>query len=301
MDAVDVKGQPSPGRVWWLAARPATLAASVSPVLAGTAVAVHDHAVRTLPTLGALVVAVALQIGVNYANDYSDHVRGADRNRVGPLRAASSGVISPSHVRLAAFACFAVAAVVGVALSLAMDWRLIPLGALAVAAGWLYTGGPRPYGYLGLGELFVFVFFGLFAAAGTTYVNELRVPQAAWVAGFSTGCLACAILALNNLRDITTDAAAGKRTAAVRLGATWTRRFIGVLFAAALLAPLLAGLAGWVPRLAALPVLVVTMLGPVMRAAASTDPRDLTGALQRAAVIEVWWALLWTLGLLLGW
>jgi 1,4-dihydroxy-2-naphthoate polyprenyltransferase len=273
----------------------------VSPVLAGTAVAVHDHEVRTLPTLGALVVAVALQIGVNYANDYSDHVRGADRDRVGPLRAASSGVISPSQVRLAAFACFTIAAVVGVALSLATDWRLIPLGALAVAAAWFYTGGPRPYGYLGLGELFVFVFFGLFAAAGTTYVNELRVPPAAWVAGFSTGCLACAILALNNLRDITTDAAAGKRTLAVRLGAVWTRRFIGVLFAAALLAPLLAGFAGWVPRLAALPVLVVTMLGPVMRAAASTDPRQLTGALQRTAVIEVWWALLWTLGLLLAW
>jgi 1,4-dihydroxy-2-naphthoate octaprenyltransferase len=301
VNVADVKPPPSPRRIWWLAARPATLAASVSPVLAGTAVAVHDHAVRTLPTLAALVVAVAMQVGVNYANDYSDHVRGTDRRRVGPLRAASSGVIPPGHVRLAAIACFAVAAVVGVALSLATDWRLIGLGALGVAAGWLYTGGPRPYGYLGLGELFVFVFFGLLATAGTTYVNELRVPPGAWVAGFATGCLACAILALNNLRDIATDAAAGKRTLAVRLGAVWTRRFIGALFGAALLAPLAASLAGWVPRLAALPVLAVTMLGPVMRAAASSEPRALIGALQRAAAIEVWWALLWTLGLLLAW
>jgi 1,4-dihydroxy-2-naphthoate octaprenyltransferase len=284
-----------------MAGRPATLAAGVSPVLAGTAIAVHDHAVRTLPGLGALVVAIAMQIGVNYANDYSDHVRGADRRRVGPLRAASSGVVPPEHVRRAALAAFAVAALVGVAISLVTDWRLLLVGALAVAAGWLYTGGPRPYGYIGLGELFVFVFFGLFATVGTTYVHELRIPPAAWVAGVATGCLACAILALNNLRDIATDAAAGKRTLAVRIGATWTRRLIAAFFAVALLAPLVAGLAGWVPRFAALPVLVVTMLGPVMRAAASREPRELVGALQRAAAIEVWWALLWTLGLLVGW
>jgi 1,4-dihydroxy-2-naphthoate octaprenyltransferase len=301
MGTVSLKPPPSRARVWWLATRPATLAASVSPVLAGTAIAVHDHAVRTLPGLGALVVAIAMQIGVNYANDYSDYVRGADTRRVGPLRAASSGVVPPEHVKRAAIAAFSVAAVVGVAISLVTDWRLLVVGALAVAAGWLYTGGPRPYGYIGLGELFVFVFFGLFATVGTTYVHELRVPPAAWVAGIATGCLACAILALNNLRDIATDAAAGKRTLAVRIGAVWTRRLIAALFAVALLAPLVAGLAGWVPRLAALPVLVVTMVGPVMRAAASSEPRELVGALQRAAVIEVWWALLWTLGLLLGW
>ncbi|MDQ6743816.1 MAG: 1,4-dihydroxy-2-naphthoate polyprenyltransferase [Candidatus Dormibacteraeota bacterium] len=299
--AVRLKPPPSRARVWWMAARPATLAASVSPVLAGTAIAVHDHAVRTLPGLGALVVAIAMQVGVNYANDYSDHVRGTDRQRVGPLRAASSGVVPPEHVKRAAIAAFAVAAIAGVAISLVTDWRLLLVGALAVAAGWLYTGGPRPYGYIGLGELFVFVFFGLFATVGTTYVHELRVPAAAWVGGVATGCLACAILALNNLRDIATDAAAGKRTLAVRVGAVWTRRMIAALFAVALLAPLVAGLAGWVPRLAALPVLVVTMLGPIMRAAASGEPKELVGALQRTAVVEVWWALLWTLGLLVAW
>jgi 1,4-dihydroxy-2-naphthoate octaprenyltransferase len=295
---VSQKPPPSPARVWWMAARPATLAASVSPVLAATAIAFHDHAVRALPNLGALVVAIAMQVGVNYANDYSDFVRGTDRRRVGPLRAASSGVVAPNQVRRAAIAAFAAAAAVGVAISLATDWRLIILGALAVGAGWLYTGGPRPYGYVGLGEVFVFLFFGLFATVGTTYVNELRVPAAAWVAGVATGCLACAILALNNLRDIDTDAAAGKRTLAVRMGPEWTLRLIGALFAVALLLPLAAGLAGLVPRPAALPVLVATMLPPVFRAASSREPRALVEALQRSAVIEVWWALLWTLGLL---
>ena len=217
------KASLSPVRVWLLAARPATLGASVSPVVAGAAVAVHDHAFRAPLTLGALLVAVAMQVGVNYANDYSDHVRGADRRRVGPIRVASSGLVPPGQVRLAAVAAFTVAAAAGLAVSLATDWRLLILGALAVAAGWLYTGGPRPYGYLGLGELFVFVFFGLFAAAGATYVNELRVPPAAWTAGVATGCLACAILAINNLRDIATDTAAGKRTLAVRIGRSWTR------------------------------------------------------------------------------
>jgi 1,4-dihydroxy-2-naphthoate polyprenyltransferase len=299
--AADLKPAPSPARVWWLAARPATLAASVSPVLAGTAVAVHDHAVRPLPGLGALLVAMAMQIGVNYANDYSDHVRGADQRRRGPVRAASSGVVPAEHVRRAAIAAFATAAVLGLAVSLVTDWRLLLLGGLAIAAGWLYTGGPRPYGYIGLGELFVFVFFGLFAGAGTTYVHELRVPPAAWTAGVATGCLACAILALNNLRDIPTDAEVGKRTLAVRLGRGRTRLFIGALFAVALAAPLIAGLAGWVPRLAALPVILVTMVLPLMRDTASSEPSILVGALKRAALIEVWWAVLWTAGLVAHW
>jgi 1,4-dihydroxy-2-naphthoate octaprenyltransferase len=301
MATVERKRSLSPGRVWLLAGRPATLAASVSPVVAGTAVALHDHAFRALPGLGALLVAIAMQVGVNYANDYSDHVRGADRRRVGPIRAASSGVVPPGQVRLAAIAAFSVAAAIGLAVSLATDWRLLIIGGFAVAAGWLYTGGPRPYGYLGLGELFVFVFFGLFAAAGTTYVNELRVPPAAWTAGVATGCLACAILAINNLRDIATDAAAGKRTLAVRIGRSWTRRLIAVLFAVALLSPLAAAFAGWVPRLATLPLILVTMVLPVVRSTASTEAPVLVGALKRAALIEVWWALLWMVGLLAPW
>jgi len=286
-------------RVWWLAARPATLAAAVSPVLAGTAVAVHDGVVRTLPGLGALAVALAIQVGTNYANDYSDYVRGADRKRVGPLRAASSGVVAPGHVRLAAVAAFGVAAVVGVAVALATSWVLIALGALAVAAGWLYTGGPRPYGYAGLGEVFVFVFFGLLATAGTTYVHELRVPPAAWAAGCAMGFLACAILAVNNLRDIETDAEAGKRTLAVRVGRPATRVLIAAFLTAGLLVPVVVVALRWASAWALLPLLTAPVALVVVRATASREAPVLVRALKRTAVLEVWWALLWTLGLLL--
>jgi 1,4-dihydroxy-2-naphthoate octaprenyltransferase len=262
-------------------------------------VAVHDGRVRTLPGLGALVVAVAIQVGTNYANDYSDFVRGADRRRVGPLRAASSGVVAPSRVRWAAIASFGLAAVVGLAVGLATSPVLVLLGALAVAAGWLYTGGPRPYGYVGLGEVFVFAFFGLLATAGTVYVHELRVPPAAWAAGFATGCMACAILALNNLRDLDTDAEAGKRTLAVRAGRRWTRVLIGGLLAAALLTAPLTAVLGWAPPWTALTLLTLPVAFLVGRASASTSPPVLVGGLKRAAELELCWALLWTLGLLL--
>ncbi|HXM54316.1 MAG TPA: 1,4-dihydroxy-2-naphthoate polyprenyltransferase [Candidatus Dormibacteraeota bacterium] len=290
---------PGPVLVWWLAARPATLAVSVSAVLAGTAVAVHDGRVRTLPGLGALVVAIAIQVGTNYANDYSDHVRGADRRRVGPLRAASSGVVPPEHVRWAAVAAFAVAAFVGLAVGAATSWVLVGLGALAIVAGWLYTGGPRPYGYVGLGEVFVFVFFGLLATAGTAYVHELRVTPAAWAAGCATGFLACAVLAVNNLRDIETDAEAGKRTLAVRLGRPGTRVLIAALLAGALLAPVVAAALRWTPVWAALPVLTAPLALSIALATAATAPPVLVGALKRTAELEVWWALLWTVGMLL--
>src|SRR5256886_3620389 len=203
--------------VWWSAVRPATLAASVAPVLAGTAIAIHQGSIRPVAGLGALVVAVCIQLGVNFANDYSDHRRGADSPaRVGPLRAASSGVVPPAQVRSAAIGAFGAAALVGVVLSLATDWRLLLVGAASLLAGWLYTGGPRPYGYLGLGELFVFVFFGLVATIGTVYVQELRVTPLAVLAGCGIGFMATAIPILNNLRDIETDPAPGKRTPATR-------------------------------------------------------------------------------------
>jgi 1,4-dihydroxy-2-naphthoate octaprenyltransferase len=283
----------------WFAARPATLAVSVSAVLAGTAVAVHDGAARALPGLGALVVAIAIQVGTNYANDYSDFVRGSDRRRVGPLRAASSGVVSPRRVREAAIAAFAVAAVVGTAVGLATDWRLILVGVLCVLAGWLYTGGPRPYGYAGLGEVFVFVFFGLVATVGTTYVHELRLTPAAWLAGCATGCIACAVLGVNNLRDIESDAQSGKRTLAVLLGRRGTRLLIAAFLFAALLLPLAGFAAGLVSRWAVLPLLTFTMVLGIVRATASREPPVLVGALKRTAELDVWWALLWTLGMLL--
>src|SRR6266568_378027 len=287
-------------RVWWSALRPATLAASVAPVLAGTAVAIHERDL-TKPWAGllALVVALAMQVGVNLANDYSDHVRGADSQRVGPPRAASSGVISPQRVRWAAIVAFGVAALAGLWLSLAVDWRLLVVGATCLLAGWLYTGGPRPYGYLGLGEVFVFVFFGLVATCGTVYVESLRITPLAVLAGCGMGFLATAILVLNNLRDIETDAAAGKRTLATRIGRDRTLVLLVAIVCAAFAVPILIlvlGLAGVTVMLVhfAIPVAAV----PVRTAFASRGGPALVAALKRMASAEIAYALLLAVGLL---
>jgi 1,4-dihydroxy-2-naphthoate octaprenyltransferase len=290
----------SPGRVWWSAVRPATLAASVAPVLAGTAIAVHDGGARFGAGIGALVVAVAIQIGVNFANDYSDFARGADSpRRVGPLRAAASGVVAPEHVRWAAIAAFGVAGVAGLALSAATDWRLLPVGAACLLAAWLYTGGPRPYGYLGLGELFVFVFFGLVATVGTVYVEELRVTALSILAGCGLGFLASAILVLNNLRDVETDAAAGKRTLATRIGRTPTLYLLLALVCAAFAVPIVilaSRLAGVTIMLMHFGIPIAAV--PVRTAFATTAGPPLVRALKRMAVVELAYALLFTLGLL---
>lgn len=288
--------------MWWLAVRPATLAASVAPVLAGTAVAVHEGGARPWAGLAALVIALSIQIGVNFANDYSDFVRGADApGRVGPLRAASSGVVAPERVKWAAAAAFSVAGATGVALSLATDWRLLFVGSACLLAAWLYTGGPRPYGYLGLGELFVFLFFGLVATAGTVYVEELRVTPLAILAGCGTGCLATAILILNNLRDIDTDAAAGKRTLSTRIGRGSTRILLLVIVSAAFAVPIVilaTRLAGVMIMLMhfAIPIAAV----PVRTAFATRSGPELVGALKRMGVAELAYALLMTAGLLLS-
>jgi 1,4-dihydroxy-2-naphthoate octaprenyltransferase len=291
----------SPARVWWLAVRPATLAASVAPVLAGTAVAIHESGARPGAGIGALVVAVAMQIGVNFANDYSDFVRGADSpRRIGPVRAAASGVVAPKQVMWAAIAAFAVAALAGLALCVTTDWRLLPIGAACLLAAWLYTGGPRPYGYFGLGELFVFVFFGLVATVGTVYVEELRVTPLAVLAGCGLGFLASAILVLNNLRDIESDVAAGKRTLATRIGRQPTRFLLLVLVAAAFAVPIII----LATKLAAVTIMLIHFgipiaAVPVRTAFATSDGPPLVGALKRMAVAELAYALLFTAGLLL--
>jgi len=287
-------------RVWWSAVRPATLAASVAPVLAGTAVAIHEGGARWGAGVAALIVALAMQLGVNFANDYSDHVRGADAARVGPLRAASSGIVSPGQVRWAAIAAFSVAAVAGVALSLAVDWRLLLVGAACLLAGWLYTGGPRPYGYLGLGEVFVFVFFGLVATVGTAYVETGRVTTLAVLMGCGVGFMATAILVLNNLRDIETDAAAGKRTLATRIGRRPTRVLLLALVCAAFAVPIVI----FTTRLAGVTVMAMHLgipiaSAPVRTAFASTAAPQLVVALKRMAAAELAYALLFTLGILL--
>jgi 1,4-dihydroxy-2-naphthoate octaprenyltransferase len=291
----------SASRVWWSAVRPATLAASVAPVLAGTAAAVQAGGARWWAGLLALVIALAMQVGVNLANDYSDFVRGADAKRIGPLRASSSGVVAPSRVRLAAIASFAVAAVAGTVLSMAVDWRLLLAGAACLLAGWLYTGGPRPYGYLGLGEVFVFVFFGLVATVGTFYVETGHVDALSVLIGCGVGFMATAILVLNNLRDLDTDAAAGKRTLATRLGRQGTRILLLFLVSAAFAVPIvifITGLAG-VTVMAmhfGIPIAAV----PVRTAFVTTSAPDLVKALRRMAVAEMAYSLLFTVGILLS-
>lgn len=199
----------------------------------GTAVAAAEGHPVWWRAVAALVVALALQVGTNYANDYSDGIRGTDQRRIGPLRLVASGLASPDAVKRAAMTCFGVAAAVGLALAAAVSWWLIPVGAICIAAGWLYTGGPRPYGYAGFGELFVFVFFGMVATAGTTYVDIGRVTGLSVLAAVPVGLLAVGLLLANNLRDIPGDSVSGKRTLAVRVGAPATR----ILYSTALLAP----------------------------------------------------------------
>ena len=226
-----------PSAAHWLAgARPRTLPAAISPVLAGTAIAVYDDAAVWWKALLALVVALALQVGVNYANDYSDGIRGTDADRVGPLRLVGSGTASPGAVRRAAFLAFGVAGVAGLVLAATTAWWLVVVGALCVLAAWFYTGGSKPYGYLGLGEVMVFVFFGLVAVVGTTYVQTQEWQAAAWYAAVGIGAIACAILVANNLRDIPTDRGSGKITLAVRLGDERTRLSYAMLLLLALIA-----------------------------------------------------------------
>ena len=221
---------------WVAGARPRTLPAAVSPVLAGTGVAVYDDAAVWWKALLALVVALALQVGVNYANDYSDGVRGTDADRVGPMRLVGSGTASPGAVKRAAFLAFGVAAVAGLVLAATTAWWLVLVGLLCVLAAWFYTGGSKPYGYLGLGEVMVFCFFGLVAVIGTAYVQSETWQLPALYAAIGIGALACAILVANNLRDIPTDRESGKLTLAVRLGDSRTRALYVLLMLAALVA-----------------------------------------------------------------
>ena len=221
---------------WIAGARPRTLPAAVAPVLAGTAVALWEDGAVWWKALLALAVSLLLQVGVNYANDYSDGVRGTDSDRVGPMRLVGSGAASARSVKLAALGSLAGAALVGLVLAATTSWWLVAVGALCILAAWYYTGGSRPYGYLGLGEVMVFVFFGLVAVVGTAYVQTRAFHLAALWAGCGIGVLACAILVANNLRDIPTDRVAGKRTLAVVLGEDRTRHLYGLLVDAAVVA-----------------------------------------------------------------
>lgn len=221
---------------WILGARPRTLPAAIAPVAVATALAGSEAVI--LPALLALFVALALQIGVNYANDYSDGIRGTDNDRVGPIRLTASGIATPQSVKRAAFLAFGFSAVAGLALAAMTSWWLIAVGAAAILAAWGYTGGKNPYGYNGLGELFVFIFFGLVATVGTYFVQVEEITMDSILIAIPMGTFSCALLAINNIRDRALDAPAGKKTLAVRLGDRRARYFFATLIALGYLATL---------------------------------------------------------------
>jgi 1,4-dihydroxy-2-naphthoate octaprenyltransferase len=281
---------------WVAGARPRTLPAAVAPVLVGTGAAAL--AGRAVPgrALLALVVALALQVGVNYANDYSDGVRGTDEDRIGPLRLVGSGTASPAAVRRAALTAFAVAALAGLVLALLTTLWLVLLGAVAIAAAWGYTGGASPYGYRGLGELSVFVFFGLVAVVGTTYVQVERVTGTAVLGGIACGALACAILVTNNLRDLPTDADVGKRTLAVVLGDARTRvLYVALVVVAFVVAVALVAVTPWsLLALLAVPLAV----RPLQRVRQGVTGPELVPVLADTGRLQLAYATLLALGLL---
>lgn len=275
--------------------------AAIVPVAVGAAAAVGEggaDGVVAWRVALALLVSLALQVGVNYANDYSDGVRGTDDVRVGPVRLVAGGLATPSSVKAAAMASFGVAAAAGLAIALDTSLWLLAVGAAAIAAGWFYTGGPRPYGYLGLGEVFVFVFFGLVATAGTTYAAISSVTALSMVLGAAAGALACALLVVNNLRDIPTDREVGKRTLAVRLGDLRTRWFyvglIGLTFAMSAVAAI------WrTPALLGLLALGLA-IAPVRAVLGGAKGASLIGVLGDTGRLQLAWGLLIAVGLSIG-
>ena len=284
---------------WVEGARPRTLPTALSPVIAGTGAAIGHGVVAPGRALLALVVAVSLMIGVNYANDYSDGIRGTDDERVGPLRLVGSNLAAPSTVRTVAFFAFGVAGVAGLTLiSLSAQWWLIAVGALCIVAAWYYTGGSRPYGYLGFGEIAVFVFYGLVGVLGTVLTQSGPPGALAVVAAIGVGMLTSAVLVANNLRDIPTDTAVGKRTLAVFLGDRDTRR----LYAALMLLPFLlsagAGVRSW-PMLVAL-LAVPFAVVPVRDVLRGVEGTDLIRVLAQTGVMLLAWSVLTAIGLAVG-
>lgn len=289
--------------LWWAGARPRTLPVSVVPVLVGTAVAAryvdapwYGHIVWWRVAC-ALVVALMLQVGVNYANDYSDGVRGTDDDRVGPLRLTGSGLVPPPRVKAAAFGSFAVAGLAGLAIAATTSWWLLLLGAAAILAAWFYTGGSTPYGYMGLGDVSVFVFFGLVAVMGTAYTaaDDPQLTVRSLLAAVPVGSLAVAVLVTNNLRDLPKDALVGKRTSAVRLGERGTRWFYTCCVLGAFAAAMV--LVGW-PWLL-LPLLAAALAVPaVRRVLGGAQGRDLIPVLARTGRLQLLCGLVMVIGLL---
>jgi 1,4-dihydroxy-2-naphthoate octaprenyltransferase len=280
---------------WVAGARPRTLPAAVVPVVVGSGVAAGYHSFSAWRAVLALVVALALQIGVNYANDYSDGIRGTDEVRVGPVRLVASGLARPRQVLAAALACFAIAGATGLVLAAVTSWWLLLIGAAALAAAWFYTGGSRPYGYRGFGEISVFVFFGLVAVAGTAYVQMRTLDWLAVAAAAPVGLLACALLVINNLRDIPTDRETGKRTLAVMLGDQRTR----ALYAGCIVVPfcVAAALAPVAPLCLVALAAVPLAFAPLRQVRSGVIGRGLISALGQTGRLQLAFGALLTLGL----
>ncbi len=271
---------------------------AVAPVIIGSAAAFDLGSFRWVNAVLAAVVAILLQVGVNYANDYSDGVRGTDDNRVGPLRLTGSGAAAAKKVKYAAFASFGVAMAAGLALVLlSQAWFLLLVGIGCIAAAWGYTGGRNPYGYMGLGDVFVFVFFGLVATLGTTYTQAGEVSAAAWIGAVSTGLIATALLMANNVRDIPTDRESGKRTLAVRLGDDAARISYVMMLALALLLPLL--LVGNYPWVLLVLLLIPACLMPSWLMLKGKKRRSLIPVLKQTGLINLGFSLLYGLALVL--
>ena len=293
---------PSGLRIWVTAARLRTLPAALAPVLVGTALAGYLHVFHPLRFLAALLGAIFIQVGTNLSNDYSDARRGADtEDRLGPVRVTAGGLVPPKQVLIATYVSFALAVLAGVYLIVVAGWQLLLVGAASILAGVLYTGGPRPYGYEGLGELFVFLFFGIVAVAGSFFVQVKYLNWEAFALAVPVGLLAAGILVVNNVRDIDTDRRAGKRTLAVRLGRERTRTmFALIVYAAYLLAPvtwLFGPLKAWV----LLPWLTLPLATQVVRVVRNqTDGPSLNGALARTGLLQLTFCVLLSAGLLLS-
>ena len=284
---------------WVEGARPRTLPTALSPVIAGTGAAIGHGVVAPGRALLALVVAISFMIGVNYANDYSDGIRGTDDERVGPLRLVGSNLATPSTVRAVALVSLAVGGLAGLTLvSLSQQWWLIAVGAACIAAAWFYTGGSRPYGYLGLGEIAVFVFYGLVGVLGTVLTQSGPPGPLAVIAAIGVGMLTSAVLVANNLRDIPTDAAVGKRTLAVQLGDRDTRRLYAALIALPFVLSAGAGLRSW-PMLLALLAVPLAVL-PVRDVLGGAEGRSLIRVLAQTGVLLLAWSVLTAVGLAVG-
>jgi 1,4-dihydroxy-2-naphthoate octaprenyltransferase len=292
--------RPSAVRIWAMAARPRTLPAAVAPVLVGTALATTEGTFKVLTFVAALLGALFIQVGTNLSNDYSDARRGADtEDRLGPVRVTAGGLVPPRQVLVATYVAFALAVLAGSYLIATAGWELLLVGAASILAGVLYTGGPRPYGYEGLGEVFVFLFFGVVAVTGSYFAQVERLEWEALVLAVPVGLLASAILVVNNVRDLETDRRAGKRTLAVRLGRERTRLLYVAMVAGAFVSAQLPWLFGSLSPWPLLTLLAIPLALPVVRTVRThADGPALNGALAGTGQLQLAFCLLLSAGIL---